>query len=147
MRHLKTGRKFNRSNSHRKAMIKNLSLSLLKYEMIKTTLPKAKELKKSLEPLITLAKRESILRKDNINSNDNTTWRAKIVSLRRQAFNYLRNKVTVKKLFEEIGPRYKERQGGYTRIIKCGYRFGDKAPMAIIELLDRMQQQTQTKET
>ena len=138
MRHRKSGRKFNRTSSHRKLMFRNMSTSLLKHELIKTTLPKAKELRVFIEPLITVATRELELRK-RASELDVVDFKAKVVALRRQAFKYLRNKIAVKKLFEEIGPRYEERTGGYTRILKCGYRFGDKAPMAFIELVDRPQ--------
>ncbi|WP_440616895.1 50S ribosomal protein L17 [Cysteiniphilum sp. 6C5] len=138
MRHRKSGRKFNRTSSHRKAMFRNMSASLLKHELIKTTLPKAKELRGFIEPLITLAKREVELRKSTTDY-DNNEFKGQVVALRRQAFNYLRNKEAVKKLFEEIGPRYEARPGGYTRVLKCGFRFGDKAPMAFIELVDRPQ--------
>ncbi|GGF89067.1 MULTISPECIES: 50S ribosomal protein L17 [Cysteiniphilum] len=138
MRHRKSGRKFNRTSSHRKAMFRNMSASLLKHELIKTTLPKAKELRGFIEPLITLAKREVELRKSTTD-HDNNEFKGQVVALRRQAFNYLRNKEAVKKLFEEIGPRYEARPGGYTRVLKCGFRFGDKAPMAFIELVDRPQ--------
>ncbi|WP_422136695.1 50S ribosomal protein L17 [Endozoicomonas sp. ALD040] len=118
MRHRKSGRKLNRNSSHRKAMFKNMTASLVEHEVIKTTLPKAKELRRVAEPLITLAKEDS-------------------VANRRLAFDRLRNKETVGKLFSELGPRFKERPGGYIRILKCGFRKGDNAPMAIVELLDR----------
>ena len=118
MRHRKSGRQLNRNSSHRVAMFKNMTASLVEHEIIKTTLPKAKELRRVAEPLITLAKSDS-------------------VANRRLAFDRLRNKATVGKLFGEIGPRYAERPGGYTRILKCGLRAGDKAPMAYIELVDR----------
>ncbi len=118
MRHRKSGRKLGRNSSHRKAMFKNMSASLLKHEVIRTTLPKAKELRRHAEPLITLAKEDS-------------------VSKRRLAFSRLRDDEVVGKLFNELGPRYKERPGGYIRILKCGFRPGDKAPMAIVELVDR----------
>ena len=118
MRHRKSGRKLNRNSSHRKAMFKNMTASLVEHELIKTTLPKAKELRRVAEPLITLAKEDS-------------------VANRRLAFDRLRNKATVGKLFSELGPRFKERPGGYIRILKCGYRQGDKAPMAYVELVDR----------
>ncbi|MDH5190158.1 MAG: 50S ribosomal protein L17 [Gammaproteobacteria bacterium] len=120
MRHRKSGRQLNRNSSHRKAMFKNMAASLLQHEVIKTTLPKAKELRRVVEPLITMAK------------DDN-------VSRRRLAFSRLRDRDTVTKLFNELAPRYKERPGGYTRILKCGFRVGDKAPMAIVELVDRPQ--------
>lgn len=118
MRHRHSGRHLNRSSSHRKAMFRNMTSSLLEHELIKTTLPKAKELRGFAEPLITLAKRDS-------------------VANRRLAFDRLRNKASVGKLFTELGPRYKERPGGYIRILKCGYRHGDRAPMAYVELVDR----------
>ena len=118
MRHRKSGRQLNRNSSHRTAMFRNMSSSLVKHEIIKTTLPKAKELRRVVEPLITLAKVDS-------------------VANRRLAFARTRDNETVKKLFSDLGPRFNERAGGYTRIIKCGYRAGDKAPMAYIELVDR----------
>ncbi|NOQ68669.1 MAG: 50S ribosomal protein L17 [Gammaproteobacteria bacterium] len=118
MRHHKSGRKLNRNSSHRKAMFSNMANSLFDHEIIKTTLPKAKELRRVAEPLITLAKNDS-------------------VANRRSAFSKLRDKEVVGKLFNELAPRYKERPGGYTRIMKCGFRSGDAAPMAYIELVDR----------
>ncbi len=118
MRHGKSGRKLNRNSSHRKAMYKNMATSFLNHEAIKTTLPKAKELRRVVEPLITLAGDDS-------------------VANRRLAFDRLRDKEAVGKLFSELGPRFKERPGGYTRILKCGFREGDKAPMAIIELVEK----------
>ena len=118
MRHRKSGRKLNRNSSHRKAMFKNMAASLVEHEVIKTTLPQAKELRRVAEPLITLAKEDS-------------------VANRRLAFDRLRSKVAVGKLFSDLGPRFKERPGGYMRIIKCGFRHGDNAPMAYVELLDR----------
>ena len=118
MRHRLSGRKLNRNSSHRQAMFRNMTSSLVEHEIIKTTLAKAKELRMVAEPLITLAKEDS-------------------VANRRLAFDRLRNKVTVGKLFTDIGPRYTTRPGGYLRITKCGYRTGDKAPMAYIELVDR----------
>jgi len=118
MRHHKSGRKLNRNSSHRKAMFSNMANSLFDHEVIKTTLPKAKELRRVAEPLITLAKSDS-------------------VSNRRSAFSKLRDKEIVGKLFNELAPRYKDRPGGYTRILKCGFRSGDAAPMAYIELVDR----------
>ena len=118
MRHRKSGRHLNRNSSHRKAMFSNMANSLFANEIIKTTLPKAKELRRVAEPLITMAKEDS-------------------VSKRRLAFARLRDKAAVGKLFNELGPRYKERAGGYTRIMKCGFRPGDAAPMAYIELVDR----------
>ncbi len=118
MRHSKSGRKLNRNSSHRKAMFSNMANSLFDHEIIKTTLPKAKELRRIAEPLITLAKDDS-------------------VANRRSAFSKLRDKEMVGKLFSELAPRYKDRPGGYTRILKCGFRSGDSAPMAYIELVDR----------
>jgi large subunit ribosomal protein L17 len=118
MRHRKSGRHLNRNSSHRKAMFSNMANSLFEHEIIKTTLPKAKELRRVAEPLITMAKEDSVAK-------------------RRLAFARLRDKASVGKLFNELGPRYKERPGGYTRIMKCGYRPGDSAPMAYIELVDR----------
>lgn len=118
MRHRKSGRKLNRNSSHRKAMFRNMAVSLMKHEIIKTTLPKAKELRRVAEPLITMAKTDSVAK-------------------RRLAFSRLRDRDIVSKLFNELGPRYRERPGGYLRILKCGYRTGDKAPMAIVELMDR----------
>lgn len=117
MRHQKSGRKLNRNSSHRKAMFRNMATSLLEHETIRTTLPKAKELRMVVEPLITMAKEDTVHK-------------------RRLAFSRLRDKAIVGKLFTDIGPRFKERPGGYTRILKIGYRDGDKAPMAIIELVD-----------
>ena len=118
MRHRNTGRQLSRNSSHRKAMMRNLATSLLNHEVIKTTLPKAKELRRVAEPLITLAKIDG-------------------VANRRVAFNLLRDKSAVGKLFTEIGPRYRSRPGGYLRILKCGFRAGDAAPMAYVELVDR----------
>lgn len=118
MRHRNSGRKFSRTSSHRSAMFRNMAVSLFEHELIKTTLPKAKELRRHAEPLITLAKVDS-------------------VANRRLAFNRTRSKVVVGKLFTDLGPRYKERPGGYIRILKCGFRAGDKAPMAYVELVDR----------
>jgi large subunit ribosomal protein L17 len=118
MRHMKSGRKLNRTSSHREAMFKNMAASVIKHELIRTTLPKAKELRRVVEPLITLAKTDG-------------------VANRRLAFARLRDKVAVGKLFVELGPRYRERKGGYTRIMKCGFRVGDNAPMAYVELVDR----------
>lgn len=118
MRHRKAGRKLNRNSSHRRAMFRNMTASLIEHELIKTTLPKAKELRRVAEPLITLAKEDN-------------------VAARRLAFNRLRDRDAVGKLFSEIGPRYRERPGGYLRILKCGFRAGDKAPMAYVELVDR----------
>lgn len=118
MRHLKSGRKFNRTSSHRQAMFKNMAVSLFENEVIKTTLPKAKELRRVAEPLITLAKEDS-------------------VANRRLAFARTRSASAVGKLFTELGPRYQTRAGGYIRILKCGFRAGDNAPMAYVELVDR----------
>jgi len=118
MRHRHSGRQLNRNSSHRKAMFRNMTNSLVEHEIIKTTLAKAKELRGFAEPLITLAKSDS-------------------VANRRLAFDRVRDKSTVGKLFTELGPRYVERPGGYVRIIKCGLRTGDKAPMAYVELIDR----------
>jgi len=118
MRHLNSGRKLNRDSAHRKAMFRNMSNSLFQNEIIKTTVPKAKELRRVAEPLITLAKEDS-------------------VAHRRLAFNRLRDREVVTKLFNELGPRYDSRPGGYLRILKCGLRPGDKAPMAYVELVGR----------
>ena len=118
MRHMNSGRQLSRTSSHRKAMFKNMAASLIKHELIRTTVPKAKELRRVAEPLITLAKADS-------------------VANRRLAFARLRDKVAVGKLFVELGPRYRERKGGYLRILKCGQRAGDNAPMAYVELVDR----------
>lgn len=118
MRHQKSGRKFNRTSSHREAMFRNMTASLIKHELIKTTLPKAKELRRVAEPLITLSKVDG-------------------VANRRLAFARLRDKEAVGKLFFELGPRYQSRPGGYLRILKCGFRDGDNAPMAYVELVDR----------
>ena len=118
MRHQKAGRKFNRTSSHRQAMFSNMAASLIKHELIRTTLPKAKELRRVAEPLITMAKTDG-------------------VANRRLAFARLRDKQAVGKLFVELGPRYQARPGGYLRILKCGFRAGDNAPMAYVELVDR----------
>ncbi len=118
MRHRLSGRQLNRTSSHRSAMFRNMAASLLEHEIIKTTLPKAKELRRVAEPLITLGKQDS-------------------VANRRLAFSRLRSKAVVGKLFTEIGPRYNARPGGYLRIVKCGFRAGDKAPMAYVELVNR----------
>lgn len=118
MRHRYSGRKLNKTGSHRRAMFRNMIASLVEHEVIKTTLPKAKELRTFAEPMITLAKTDS-------------------VANRRLAFNRLRSKSAVGKLFTDLGPRYQARPGGYIRILKCGYRTGDKAPMAYVELVDR----------
>ena len=120
MRHRKSGRQLNRNSSHRNAMFRNMAVSLIKHELIKTTVPKAKELRRVAEPLITMSKTDSVAK-------------------RRLAFARLRDKVAVGKLFAEIGPRYQARPGGYLRILKCGYRQGDQAPMAYVELVDRPQ--------
>jgi len=120
MRHQKSGRKLNRTSSHREAMFKNMASSLFKHELIRTTLPKAKELRRVADPLITLAKADG-------------------VANRRLAFSRLRDKEAVGKLFVELGPRYSERPGGYLRILKCGFRPGDNAPMAYVELVGRPQ--------
>ena len=120
MRHRQSGRQLNRNSPHRTAMFRNMTASLVEHEIIKTTLVKAKELRMVAEPLITLAKKDS-------------------VANRRLAFSRTRNKATVGKLFDELGPRYAERPGGYIRILKCGERAGDKAPMAYVELVDRPQ--------
>lgn len=118
MRHRHSGRQLNRNSPHRKAMFRNMTVSLVEHEVIKTTLAKAKELRTVAEPLITLAKNDS-------------------VANRRLAFSRVRDKSAVGKLFSELGPRYAQRPGGYVRILKCGYRAGDKAPMAYVELVDR----------
>lgn len=124
MRHRNSGRSFNRTSSHREAMFRNMSASLLRHEVIRTTLPKAKELRRVVEPLITMGKVDSVAK-------------------RRLAFSRLRDRDMVSKLFAEIGPRYQARPGGYLRILKCGYRAGDKAPMAIVELVDRPEREDQ----
>jgi large subunit ribosomal protein L17 len=118
MRHRNSGRQLSRNSSHRSAMLKNMAVSLLQHEIIKTTVPKAKELRRVAEPLITMAKSDSVHR-------------------RRIAFSRLRDRDTVTKLFNELGPRYRDRPGGYLRILKSGYRPGDNAPMAYVELVDR----------
>ncbi|SEK56462.1 50S ribosomal protein L17 [Ectothiorhodospira marina] len=118
MRHRSSGRQLNRNSSHRKALMQSLALSLFRHEAIKTTLPKAKELRRVAEPLITMAKEDS-------------------VHTRRLAFSRLRDDEVVGKLFNELGPRYQSRPGGYLRILKCGFRKGDNAPMAFVELVDR----------
>jgi len=123
MRHRQSGRKLNRNSSHRKAMFRNMAASLLDHEVIRTTLPKAKELRRVAEPLITMAKSDS-------------------VANRRMAFNRLRDRDVVTKLFNELGPRYKDRPGGYLRILKMGFRSGDQAPMALVELVDRPDAET-----
>ncbi len=118
MRHRKSGRKLGRNSSHRTAMYRNMAASLVQHETIRTTLPKAKELRRVVEPLITLAKQDG-------------------VSRRRLAFSRLRDDAAVGKLFNELGPRFKDRPGGYLRILKVGYRAGDAAPMALVQLLDQ----------
>ncbi len=117
MRHRKSGRHLNRTSSHRSAMMKNMAASLLRHEQIRTTVPKAKELRRFVEPLITLGKTPSLAN-------------------RRLAFSRLRDREMVQKLFDTLGERYKARPGGYTRILKCGYRAGDAAPMAYVQLVD-----------
>ncbi|MFP6780523.1 MAG: 50S ribosomal protein L17 [Gammaproteobacteria bacterium] len=118
MRHRQSGRQLNRNSPHRKAMFRNMAVSLFRHELIRTTLPKAKELRRTAEPLITMAKSDSVAK-------------------RRLAFSRLRDAGIVNKLFKELGPRYQERPGGYLRILKTGFRPGDCAPMAIVELIDR----------
>ena len=127
MRHLNAGRKFSRTSAHREAMFRNMASSLFKHELIRTTLPKAKELRRIAEPLITMAKTDG-------------------VANRRLAFSRLRDKEAVGKLFVELGPRYQARPGGYLRILKCGFRPGDNAPMAYVELVDRPQGATEAAE-
>lgn len=117
MRHKKAGRQLGRNSSHRKAMFRNMASSLIRQEVIRTTVPKAKELRRVVEPLITLAQEDG-------------------VSKRRQAFSRLRDDASVAKLFADIGPRFRQRPGGYLRVLKCGYRNGDNAPMALVELVD-----------
>tara|TARA_B100000161_G_scaffold100835_1_gene71186 strand:- start:245 stop:628 length:384 start_codon:yes stop_codon:yes gene_type:complete len=124
MRHKYSGRKLNRTSSHRTAMFKNMMASLIEHEEIKTTLPKAKELRKFLERLITISKVDTVAK-------------------RRVVFSRIRSKDAVTKLFSELGPRFKNRPGGYLRILKCGFRPGDKAPMAIIQLVDKKEQVTE----
>jgi len=126
MRHRKSGRKLNRNSSHRQAMFRNMAVSLIEHELIRTTLPKAKELRMIAEPLITLSKVDS-------------------VANRRLAFSRTRSKFAVGKLFTELGPRYEKRPGGYIRILKCGLRAGDKAPMAYVELVDRPQPEVEAE--
>ena len=120
MRHQKAGRKFSRTSAHREAMFRNMAASLIKHGLIKTTLPKAKELRRVAEPLITLGKIDG-------------------VANRRLAFSRLRDKEAVGTLFTTLGPRYQSRPGGYLRILKCGFRAGDNAPMAYVELVDRQE--------
>ncbi|OGV74638.1 MAG: 50S ribosomal protein L17 [Methylophilales bacterium RIFCSPHIGHO2_02_FULL_57_10] len=124
MRHRVSNRKLNRTTSHRLAMLRNMANSLLRHEVIKTTLPKAKELRKVAEPLITLGKNGTLAN-------------------RRLAFNRTRDRDVVGKLFDELGPRYAGRNGGYLRILKCGFRLGDNAPMALVELVDRPDSETE----
>lgn len=128
MRHLKSGRHLSRTSSHRKAMFQNMTNSLFRHEIIKTTLPKAKELRRTAEPLITLGKTDS-------------------VANRRLAFSRMRDKEMVAKLFSELGQRYQDRPGGYLRIMKCGFRPGDSAPMAYVELVDRPEVDAEETET
>ncbi len=128
MRHRKTGTNLGRDTAHREAMLQNMSSSLFKHELIRTTLPKAKELRRVAEPLITLAKEDS-------------------VANRRLVFSRLRDKEMVGKLFNELGPRYQARPGGYLRILKCGFRPGDNAPMAYVELVDRPQPEADVADT
>jgi large subunit ribosomal protein L17 len=122
VRHRKSGRKLGRNSAHRKAMYRNMAASLVRHETIRTTLPKAKELRRVIEPLITLAKEDG-------------------VSRRRLAFDRLRDEAAVGKLFGELGPRFKDRPGGYLRILKMGFRPGDSAPMALVQLLDQPEEQ------
>lgn len=122
MRHRKISRRFKRTSSHRKAMFQNMINSVIQHELIKTTLPKAKDLRRLVEPMITLAKEDNMAR-------------------RRLAFDRLRDKESVAKLFNDLGPRFKERNGGYVRVLKCGNRKGDCAPMAIVEFVERVEQQ------
>jgi large subunit ribosomal protein L17 len=124
MRHRNSGRKFGRTSSHRKAMFSNMCCSLIEHELIRTTLPKAKDLRRYIEPLITVSKSDS-------------------VASRRHVFDILRSKNAVGKLFTTLGPRYVERPGGYLRILKCGFRPGDNAPMALVELVDRPELSTE----
>ena len=127
MRHRKSGRKLGRTSSHRKAMFRNMAASLIRHETIKTTLPKAKELRRVAEPLITLAKEDGVAK-------------------RRQAFDRLRDKEAVGKLFTDLGPRFKDRPGGYIRILKMGPRPGDAAPMALVQLVDGPTEQSESQE-
>ncbi len=128
MRHRKSGRQLNRNSSHRKAMFSNMASSLVRHEIIKTTVPKAKELRRVVEPLITLAKNDS-------------------VANRRLAFARTRDNEVVAKLFTELGPRFADRKGGYTRVLKCGFRAGDKAPMAYIEFVERPETSSEVEVT
>jgi len=127
MRHQKAGRTLGRKSSHRKAMYRNMAASLIRHETIRTTVPKAKELRRVVEPLITMAKTDGVAR-------------------RRLAFSRLRDKETVGKLFNELGPRFKDRPGGYLRILKTGFRPGDSAPMAIVQLLDQPEPQVSAED-
>ena len=127
MRHRKSGRKLGRNSSHRKAMYRNMASSLIEHEVISTTLPKAKELRRFVEPLITLSKEDSVAK-------------------RRQAFDKLRSKEAVGKLFQDLGPRFKERPGGYLRIVKAGFRPGDCAPKAIVQLVENASENNLTQE-
>lgn len=127
MRHRKSGRQLNRNSSHRKAMFRNMTASLVEHEIIKTTLAKAKELRMYAEPVITMSKQDTVAK-------------------RRMVFDRLRNRDVVTKLFNELGPRYEGRPGGYIRILKCGFRAGDNAPMAIVELVDRPSKQEASEE-
>lgn len=126
MRHRKSGRKLGRNSSHRKAMYRNMAASLVHHEIIRTTLPKAKELRRVIEPLITLAKNDAPMK-------------------RRLAFDRIRDREAVTKLFNELGPRYKDRPGGYLRILKAGFRPGDSAPVAYVELVERPQRDTEAE--
>jgi len=128
MRHRKSGRQLNRNSSHRKALFSNMAVSLFQHEFIKTTLPKAKELRGIVEPLITLSKEDTVAK-------------------RRLAFSRLRDRSVVAKLFNELGPRYSTRPGGYVRILKCGFRPGDSAPMAYVELIDRPELESSAEDT
>ncbi len=125
MRHRHSGRQLGRNSSHRKAMFRNMAVSLFRHESIRTTLPKARELRRVAEPIITLSRNDAVAR-------------------RRRAFDMLRDRDIVTKLFNELGPRYSNRPGGYLRILKCGFRAGDNAPMAIVELVDRPDPQAPT---
>ncbi len=127
MRHRKSGRRLNRTSAHRRAMFRNMAVSLLQHEAIRTTVPKAKELRRFVEPLITLAKDDSVAK-------------------RRRAFDKLRDRKTVGKLFADLGPQYQSRPGGYIRILKNGYRPGDNAPMAYVALVDRGEKDEETPE-
>ncbi len=127
MRHRHSGRQLNRNSSHRRALFRNMCISLLEHEQIKTTVPKAKELRRYAEPLITLAKEDSVAR-------------------RRRAFAFLRDDRTVAKLFLDLGVRYRERPGGYLRILKCGHRAGDAAPMAYVQLLEEGEEEKEQEE-